>query len=892
MKTKSKTMIDTTETMKIKCLPLAATAGLAQGSDGSRTCAMSGPALGRKPVLALLMPLLWAAALLLPAFGAQAGVVFTNLHSFQVFTNGAYPKAVLVQGSDGSFYGTTSGGGTNGGNGTLFKISATGTLTTLYSFAGGNNGVVPSGLVQGGDGNLYGTTQQGGTNNNGTVFQISTNGAYTGLHSFTGGLDGATPWAGLVQGSDGDFYGTTYSGGAYTNQYGGGQGTVFKISANGMLATLYSFTGTNDGGNPQAGLVQGADGNLYGTTYSGGAYTNQYGESQGTVFRISTNGTLTTLYSFTGHSDGGNPNVGLVQGADGNFYGTTELGGPNYAGTVFKIGTNGVLRTVYIFGAGNDGDEPNGLVPGLDGNLYGTCAAAGAGSAGTVFKITTNGALATLYAFSGGVDGKNPWAGLAMGADGKLYGTTEYGGTSTLGTVFKISTSGTLARLYSFTGSSDGAQPLAGLAQGSDGDLYGVTSVGGAKNSNGTVFKISTNGALTSLYSFTGGNDGGRPQAPLVRGTDGNFYGTTFSGGTDGYGTVFKFGTNGALTHLYSFTGSNDGANPFSWLIQGSDGDFYGTTLDGGAYTNQYGGLGTVFRITADGVLTSLYSFNGTNDGANPWAGLAQGGDGNFYGTTQVGGAYTNQYGQGNGTVFKISTNGHLTSLYSFTGTNDGAGPDSWLVQGGDGNFYGTTWGGGAYTNQNGGLGTVFRITADGVLTTLHSFNGTNDGQNPQAGLMQASDGNFYGVTTGGSPAGSGGTVFKISANGTLTTLYSFSGGNDGAAPVGGLVQGSDGSFYGTTYTGGQGGAGTVFRLTVVGPPAPVFQAATLANRTLSLTWSTEPGGLYQLQYNSDLSSTNWTNLGSPAAATGATLSTTASVTNGPPRFYRAVLLP
>jgi len=896
MKTKSKTMIDATETIKMKCLPLAATAGLAQGSDGITTCAMAGPALGRKPVLALLMRLLWAAALVLPAFGAQAGVVFTNLHSFQIFTNGANPAAALVQGSDGSFYGTTSGGGTNGGHGTVFKISTTGTLTTLYSFAGANGGVVPSGLVQGSDGNLYGTTQQGGTNSNGTVFRISTNGAYTTLYSFTGGSDGGNPYGGLVQGSDGNLYGTTYGGGAYTNQYGGGQGTVFKITSNGALATLCSFTGTNDGGNPQAGLVQGADGNLYGTTSGGGAHTNQYGEGQGTVFKISTNGTLTTLYSFTGGSDGGNPNVGLVQGADGNLYGTTELGGPNYAGTVFKIGTNGVLRTVYVFGAGNDGDEPNALVPGLDGNLYGTCAAAGANSAGTVFRITTNGALTTLYAFSGGVDGKNPWAGLAQGGDGKLYGTTEYGGTSTLGTVFKITTSGTLARLYSFTGSSDGAQPLAGLAQGSDGNLYGVTSGGGAPTSrDGTVFKISTNGALTSLYSFTGGNDGARPQAPLARGADGNFYSTTFSGGTGYSGTVFKFGTNGALTHLYSFTGTNDGANPFSWLVQGSDGDFYGTTSGGGAYTNQYGqGYGTVFKISTNGHLTSLYSFNGTNDGANPWAGLALGSDGNFYGTTQVGGAYTNLYsqGQGFGTVFKITTNGVLTSLYSFTGTNDGAGPDSWLVQGSDGNFYGTTWGGGAYTNQNGGLGTVFRITADGVLTTLHSFNGTNDGQNPQAGLMQGNDGSFYGVTTGGNPGGSGGTVFKISTNGTLTTLYSFSGGNDGAGPVGGLVQATDGSFYGTTYNGGQGGAGTVFRLTVVGPPAPVFQAVTLTHRTLSLTWSTEAGGMYQLQYNSDLSSSNWTNLGSPAAAAGTTLSTTDSVTNGPPRFYRAVLLP
>ena len=177
--------------------------------NGSRTCEMTGPVSGRKPVLALLMRLLWAAALVLPAFGAQAGVVLTSLHSFQGLTNGANPVAGLVQGSDGNFYGTTSKAAANG-YGTVFKISTNGALTSLYSFTGGNDGANPcAGLVQGSDGNFYGTTQYGGTNGAGTVFKISTNGALTSLYSFTGGNDGANPDAGLVQGSDGNFYGTT-----------------------------------------------------------------------------------------------------------------------------------------------------------------------------------------------------------------------------------------------------------------------------------------------------------------------------------------------------------------------------------------------------------------------------------------------------------------------------------------------------------------------------------------------------------------------------------------------------------------------------------------------------------------------------------------------------------
>jgi uncharacterized repeat protein (TIGR03803 family) len=184
----------------------------------------------------------------------------------------------------------------------------------------------------------------------------------------------------------------------------------------------------------------------------------------------------------------------------------------------------------------------------------------------------------------------------------------------------------------------------------------------------------------------------------------------------------------------------------------------------------------------------------------------------------------------------------------------------------------------------------VLGAQAGAVLTTLYSFTGTNDGGGP-TGLVQGSDGNFYGTTGQGGGTHTNGTVFKISPNGALTSLYSFKPPMDGANPEAALVQGSDGNFYGTTYGGGAGGAGTVFRLTVAGA-APAFQPVGLANGTLSLTWSTEAGGTYQLQCNSDLSSTNWTNLGSPATATGATLSATDPVTNGPPRLYRVVLLP
>jgi uncharacterized repeat protein (TIGR03803 family) len=392
----------------------------------SGTCAMTEPASGRKPVLALFIRLLWAAALVLFSFGAQAGLVVTTLHSFTGTNDGQNPFAGLVQGSDGYFYGTTYQGATNNRGG-VFRISTNGALTCLYSFTGGDDGGAPyAGLVQGSSGYFYGTTETGGTNGDGTVFKISTNGALTSLYSFTGGNDGANPYAGLVQGSDGSLYGTTSSGGKYTN------GTVFKIGISGAFTNLYSFTGGNDGGAPYAGLVRGSDGYLYGTTVDGG--TNNYG----TVFKISTNGVPAASYLFTGGNDGWNPYAGLVQGSNGSFYGTTQAGGVGW-GTMFKISTNLALTGLHSFSMSPEGANPYaGLVQGSDGYLYGTTTGGGTNGTGTVFRLSTNGASAGLYAFTGGNDGATPYAGLVQGSDGNFYGTTRAGGSNNLGTVFRL----------------------------------------------------------------------------------------------------------------------------------------------------------------------------------------------------------------------------------------------------------------------------------------------------------------------------------------------------------------------------------------------------------------------------------------------------------------------
>ena len=303
------------------------------------------------------------------------------------------------------------------------------------------------------------------------------------------------------------------------------------------------------------------------------------------------------------------------------------------------------LTTLVSFGGTNGANPGAGLVQGKDGNFYGTTAVGGAGY-GSLFQLTPSGTLATLISFDK-TNGANPGAALVQGSDDAFYGTTDNGGTNNLGTIFKVTTGGTLTTLVSFHG-TDGSRPHASLVQGQDGKFYGTTEIGGT-NQVGTAFQMLPNGTLTSLVSFD--TNSYSPRAGLVQTADGNFYGTTYFGGANGYGTVFKMTTNGALTPLYSFTGGSNGANPYAGLTQGADGKLYGTTYFGGAYTNLSGsGNGTVFKLTTNGTLTTLASFNGTN-GARPLAGLVQALDGSFYGTTANGGTGTND----SGTIFRLT---------------------------------------------------------------------------------------------------------------------------------------------------------------------------------------------------------------------------------------------
>jgi uncharacterized repeat protein (TIGR03803 family) len=772
------------------------------------------------------------------------------------------PLTGLVQGTDGLFYGTTRSGGAQSG-GTVFKIDAAGNLTTLHTFSY-ENGLDPEGgLILASDGYFYGTAHIAGVHDFGTIYRIDSAGNFSVIYAFAGTNfgDGGYPIGALLQASDGNFYGATTNGGLSFSDLG----TIFRMTPAGVVTIVHSFGGS-DGISPVGGLVQGSDGKLYGTTTAGG------GGSAGTIFSMTLNGsTFTTLHSFSA-TDGAAPSAALVA-ANSKFYGTTPSGtGTNLYGNVFSIDSAGTFAVVKSFGASDGHGAAASLILGSDGKLYGTTSLGGASDLGTVFRVDFAGNLTTLHPFAG-ADGSHPVANVVQGTDGNFYGTTRAGGANgdinSGGTVFKMTSAGTLTTLYSFGATSTGYEPEASVLQASDGNLYGTTFWGGPGNF-GTIFKLTLAGTRTVVHNFTGA-DGSQPWAKLVQASDTNMYGTASRGGASEWGAAFKLTLAGTYSLLHSFNGT-DGLGPRdSALVQrAADGLLYGLTEQGGV------GYGNAYKMTTSGSVTSLYSFDITH-GASPSDGLLLASDGNFYGTTFSGGSGTNF----DGTVFKMTPAGTLTILHSFNHTqgadDDGGWPVGGLIQATDGKFYGTTRAGGANT-----AGNVYRIDSAGTYATIHSFAGS-DGSEPYGNLLQAADGKLYGTTLTGGPSNAG-TVFSIDTTGAnFTTVHAFTI-EDGAGPVGTLIQASDSKLYGTTTSGGPGKSGVVFRVTLSSctpPPAPTAgnNGPICAGQTLQLTASTVAGATYAWTGPNGFTSSlqNPTIVNATAAASG-TYSVTATV--------------
>jgi uncharacterized repeat protein (TIGR03803 family) len=407
---------------------------------------------------------------------------------------------------------------------------------------------------------------------------------------------------------------------------------------------------------------------------------------------------------------------------------------------------------------------------------------------------------------------RNQYSGNIMRSVVRLSGKYALGCSLALGLFIPLAGAhADQTTIYTFTGGNDGGNPPCGLISGGKGIVpakarfYGATYEGGTSGL-GTVYEVGNNGFETVLHSFAGGSDGAYPQAGLIADATGNLYGTTEQGGTYGYGVVFKLTAGGSETILYSFSGGTDGAYPFASLIFDSAGNLYGTTTEGGA-----SGLGVVFKLGTDGTESVLHSFGGS-DGASPYAGVVMDKAGDLYGTTEGGGA------DGQGVVFKVVPGSSESVLHSFAGGSDGSIPFAGVTMDKAGNLYGTTVAGGA----NDG-GTVYEVSRKGKKAKaktkiLHSFGGASDGSEAIAGVIQKS-GYLFGTTYEGGTSGYG-TVFKLPAKGgSDEVLYSFTGGSDGGLPYGAVLD-QAGNLFGTTFGGGDAGCssgegcGVVFEIT------------------------------------------------------------------------------
>ena len=580
--------------------------------------------------------------------------------------NGRAPSGGLTVGPDGLLYGVASEGGAMN-RGTIFRVTAEGVIEKLADFTGPNGAVPRAALTLGSDGIFYGATNYGGTESTGVVFSYDKVNGLVLLASVTGPV-GAYPRGALLEGAPGIFYGTCYAGGAQ------GKGTVFQFGRPGGqepglggvgVSLLASFT-TAVGEGPVGALARGADGNFYGTAFTGvGNY--------GAVFKVTDAGALTRVTPVIGtNGTGAHPGAGLLRGTDGAWYGVSQDGGTAARGAVFRVLLTGIMENVASF---TDSALPSGLTVGpADGQLYGTTQRGGSSGSGSVFALAPRTPPVTLASFAPGY-GQEPQAGAGalFGPDGTtLYGTAALGALGK-GAVWKLPAGGALAALVSFNG-ANGSGPMGGLVESGDGGFYGTTAAGGG---SGNVFQITPTGPLTQQGAFTGPN-GAAPQATLTADRAGAFYGTTRAGGSAGLGTVYRLTPGAGVAVVAEFTGAN-GAEPLAPLLRVRNGRFVGSALSGGA-----NGLGSLFAVTPGGSVATLLAFTGAN-GQSPRGPLLGTGDGGFFGTASAGGAF------GKGTVFRLGALGTMQVIAHFTGDNDGSAPSTGLTAADDGYLYGST---------------------------------------------------------------------------------------------------------------------------------------------------------------------------------------------------------
>lgn len=691
---------------------------------------------------------------------------YSRLHDFLGSPDGKFPHGELVMAGN-YMYGMTSIGGANN-LGTIFKIKPDGTsYLKILDFAGTSNGSNPDGgLIY--DGTfLYGMTRLGGANSLGLIFKILPDGTgYTKLLDFNT-TNGSNPSGSLLL-KGGFMYGMTANGGVNS------LGNIFKIDINGNnYSNLFNFAGTSNGKNPYGSLIS-LGSFLYGITPAGGA------NNLGVIFKVMDDGTAyADMHDFVGTADGSTPKSSLV--FDGTYlYGTTNLGGANNCGTVFKILPNGTSYSIMHDFDIATGRYPFGPLLSVGSFLYGMTQGTAGGTGDCIYKISTTGTYTKILDF----DGNNGTTQLSMPtgsliSDGRyIYGMTTSGSATILGTVFK----------FSITAK----------------ELWGMTANGGA--GLGVIFKTDGSGDNEvveysfPISSFGQGINGGNPEGSLLRASDDMLYGMTLVGGTSNAGVIFQFNP---CTHVFTkkldFVGVSNGSNPIGSLMQASNGKLYGLTQSGGLY-----GFGVIFQIDISGggfIYTKMVDFDGTAKGSDPWGDLIEATDGKLYGITHSGGA------NNMGVIFQY-TPGTSTCInkYNFTGTTTADGPYGSLLQASDGKLYGMT-------NRNGtsSYGVLYQFDINpnnsNPYTVMVNFTGAN-GVYPYGSLIEASPGNLYGMTSQGGLYGQGNLFLYTIGSTFVTNKVNFTGSLNvspiaqGKWPSSSLLKASDGNLYGLTFQG------------------------------------------------------------------------------------------
>lgn len=684
------------------------------------------------------------------------GSGYEQVSAFVNNPEGAAPRAALAETADGALIGATSTGGLFGA-GTLFKIED-GNFTKIAdldpSIHGSN---IQTDLLTLTDGTFITATSSGAANGSGAILSFEENGNVEVLFAFNGASTGTNISGSLAYDSGANIiYGLCSNGGQT------GLGTAFRYALNsGIFSVIHDFAGTQGGSSPKGGLILSESGILYGTAQFGGSL------NQGTIFSINPIGNVfQIIYELNNTSMNGRYPVGrLIQAESGLLLGTCSEGGNSNTGTLFSCSTSGVYTRLHSLSAAADGGFPkSGLTDGGDGFYYGVTEFGAANGFGSLYRIEETGGFAKLRDMQYTADGSNPFGSLILLEDGSVAGTTTSGGANNFGTVFTYNDDSGLTKIHDFSLPLAGSAPNGSIISGTD--FFGVTASGGLFNT-GVFYTNGLDGVRTKIYDFNGTVDGQNPNGEIIEVEDGVFYGTLRFGGPNSAGTVYSLTENGEFELLHAFDGSTNGQFPYSGVLAHSDGNLYGTTINGGN-----NGDGIIYRITQEGSFEKLHDLFGFFDGESPEAGLIEGLDGLLYGLTTEGGNFNG------GTLFQYNSEASTyTVVHQFATSTDGSAPIGDLLLHSDGNFYGTT------TENGSGEGTLFRYNLSTGFEVLHSFAPVADGFLPTGSLAEDEVGTIYGFCSQGGEF-NGGTAFKYSADNGFQKIYDFSAG-DSQRPIG-----------------------------------------------------------------------------------------------------------